>query len=155
MHATSAGLKAFTSWAAAEGIEEARKCCGGHGYSMSSGLPSLFAEYVPSCTYEGDNVRLSSSSPSCPHPCAWSGSASLLASRAQVILYLQTARYLMKALQQAQTGTKLKGGAKYLNDLAEQAQPSPVKSVEGFLCPHFQLHAHKHHARSSILSLSS
>ena len=28
----------------------------GHGYSLASGLPSLFAEFAPSQTYEGDNV---------------------------------------------------------------------------------------------------
>ena len=39
-------------------IEECRKLCGGHGYLNSSGLPELFAVYVPACTYEGDNVVL-------------------------------------------------------------------------------------------------
>lgn len=32
-HATSAGLKAFGTWAALETIEECRQACGGHGYS--------------------------------------------------------------------------------------------------------------------------
>lgn len=41
-----------------DAIEECRKLCGGHGYLCSSGLPELFAVYVPSCTYEGDNVVL-------------------------------------------------------------------------------------------------
>jgi len=41
-----------------DGIEECRKLCGGHGYLCSSGLPELFAVYVPACTYEGDNVVL-------------------------------------------------------------------------------------------------
>ena len=41
-----------------DAIEECRKLCGGHGYLNSSGLPELFAVYVPACTYEGDNVVL-------------------------------------------------------------------------------------------------
>nr|KAJ0196201.1 hypothetical protein LSAT_V11C700371920 [Lactuca sativa] len=34
------------------------KLCGGHRYLVSSGLPELFAVYIPTCTYEGDNVVL-------------------------------------------------------------------------------------------------
>lgn len=41
-----------------DGIEECRKLCGGHGYLCTSGLPELFAVYVPACTYEGDNIVL-------------------------------------------------------------------------------------------------
>lgn len=41
-----------------DAIEECRKLCGGHGYLCSSGLPELFAVYVPACTYEGDNTVL-------------------------------------------------------------------------------------------------
>jgi hypothetical protein len=41
-----------------DAIEECRKLCGGHGYLCASGLPELFAVYVPACTYEGDNVVL-------------------------------------------------------------------------------------------------
>lgn len=31
MHASSAGLKALCTFIAAEGLEDCRKCCGGHG----------------------------------------------------------------------------------------------------------------------------
>lgn len=41
-----------------DGIEECRKLCGGHGYLCASGLPELYAAYVPACTYEGDNTIL-------------------------------------------------------------------------------------------------
>ncbi|KAL4570945.1 hypothetical protein LXL04_026610 [Taraxacum kok-saghyz] len=57
-HACTAGLKSLTTTATADGIEECRKLCGGHGYLVSSGLPELFAVYIPACTYEGDNVVL-------------------------------------------------------------------------------------------------
>ncbi|KAJ8423263.1 hypothetical protein Cgig2_012288 [Carnegiea gigantea] len=58
VHACTAGLKSLTTSVTADGIEECRKLCGGHGYLCSSGLPELFAVYVPACTYEGDNVVL-------------------------------------------------------------------------------------------------
>lgn len=45
---------AFVSLAA-DGIESARRTCGGHGYSALSGLPRLFASYVQNVTWEGDN----------------------------------------------------------------------------------------------------
>ena len=32
--------------------------CGGHGYSMASGLPYLYANMVPANTYEGENMVL-------------------------------------------------------------------------------------------------
>ncbi|KAG5564810.1 hypothetical protein RHGRI_000870 [Rhododendron griersonianum] len=57
-HACTAGLKSLTTTATADGIEECRKLCGGHGYLCSSGLPELFAVYVPACTYEGENTVL-------------------------------------------------------------------------------------------------
>jgi len=48
-----------------------RLCCGGHGYSASSGLSQIIQEADAGCTYEGDNI----------------------------VLYLQTARYLLKCAQ--------------------------------------------------------
>lgn len=58
VHACTAGLKSLTTGVTADGIEECRKLCGGHGYLCASGLPELFAAYVPACTYEGDNTVL-------------------------------------------------------------------------------------------------
>ncbi|KAG7339925.1 acyl-CoA oxidase [Nitzschia inconspicua] len=42
----------------ADGIEECRKACGGHGYLSCSGLPELFTSYLQSPTVEGDNHML-------------------------------------------------------------------------------------------------
>ncbi|KAJ1464704.1 acyl-CoA dehydrogenase/oxidase C-terminal [Baffinella frigidus] len=38
-----------------DGIEESRKCCGGHGYLLSSGIPELLGYALQHCTAEGDN----------------------------------------------------------------------------------------------------
>jgi hypothetical protein len=42
VHATSAGLKAFCTWATHYGIDACRQACGGHGYSAYSRLPQMF-----------------------------------------------------------------------------------------------------------------
>ncbi|XP_064474025.1 peroxisomal acyl-coenzyme A oxidase 1-like [Ornithodoros turicata] len=72
LHAISSGLKAYCSEMAAKGIETCRLACGGHGFLLISGLPRLYATTVAACTYEGENT----------------------------VLYLQTARYLLKSLSQ-------------------------------------------------------
>ncbi|KAF9906604.1 hypothetical protein BX616_000673 [Lobosporangium transversale] len=59
VHASSSGLKSLTTTMAAAGIEECRRCCGGHGFSSFSGLPLLLQDYVPNVTWEGDNYILS------------------------------------------------------------------------------------------------
>ncbi|KAK9698815.1 hypothetical protein RND81_08G133000 [Saponaria officinalis] len=86
VHACTAGLKSLTTSATADGIEECRKLCGGHGYLCSSGLPELFAVYVPACTYEGDNV----------------------------VLQLQVARFLMKTVAQLGSGKQPVGTVAYM-----------------------------------------
>ena len=56
LHAASAGLKALTTWDAIGAIDACRQACGGHGYSAYSGLPTLYVDYAPATTYEGDNT---------------------------------------------------------------------------------------------------
>jgi len=53
LHAESSGLKAWLTQRAADGIEALRKLCGGHGYSASSGLPELSANFLALATLEG------------------------------------------------------------------------------------------------------
>ncbi|XP_044309580.1 peroxisomal acyl-coenzyme A oxidase 1 isoform X5 [Varanus komodoensis] len=99
LHALSAGLKAFTSWIANAGIEECRMACGGHGYSRCSGLPDIYVNFTPSCTYEGENT----------------------------VMMLQTARFLVKSYTQVSAGQLVSGMMSYLNDLPEQRiQPQQV-----------------------------
>ncbi|CAA7261995.1 unnamed protein product [Cyclocybe aegerita] len=58
MHATTSGLKVYVSTNGVADIETARRSMGGHGYSAFSGLGRLYADYLPSVTYEGDNFVL-------------------------------------------------------------------------------------------------
>ncbi|XP_056406303.1 peroxisomal acyl-coenzyme A oxidase 1 isoform X1 [Hyla sarda] len=104
LHALSAGLKAFTTWAASYGIEECRMACGGHGYSRSSGIPDIYVTFTPACTYEGENT----------------------------VMMLQTARFLFKSYSAALSGERLEGMVSYLNDVSlqrVQAQPLAGRSL--------------------------
>lgn len=91
LHALSSGLKAACTDVAADGIEVCRRQCGGHGYSILSGLPTLFISYVQNVTWEGDNN----------------------------VMYLQAARFLVKAWMAAQAGKPLAGSSAYLADGAK------------------------------------
>ncbi|OZJ02727.1 hypothetical protein BZG36_04711, partial [Bifiguratus adelaidae] len=78
VHAYSSGLKAYTTAVAADGIEDARKAMGGHGYSQFAGIQDFYVTYLPTNTYEGEN---------------W-------------LLTQQTARYLVKILADVQKDPK-------------------------------------------------
>ncbi|OCF35829.1 acyl-CoA oxidase [Kwoniella heveanensis BCC8398] len=87
-HATSAGLKAFCTWACLDTIDKCRQSCGGHGYSAYSNFPLMYADFAVQCTWEGDNT----------------------------ILSLQAGRSLVGAWGAAIKGKKLAPGVAYLND---------------------------------------
>lgn len=96
IHGTMAGLKAFCSWDTLAGIEECRQCCGGTGYSSYSGLASLLADFSVIVTFEGDNT----------------------------VMALQTANYLVHAVEKLTSGEKLAGSVQYL----ERVQRSQTQS---------------------------
>ncbi|KAJ8555099.1 hypothetical protein K7X08_001597 [Anisodus acutangulus] len=124
-HACTAGLKSLTTTATADGIEECRKLCGGHGYLCSSGLPELFAVYVPACTYEGDNV----------------------------VLQLQVARFLMKTVSQLGSGKKPVGTIAYMGRIEHLMQcHSDVKQAKDWLKPSAILEAFE--ARAARMSVA-
>ncbi len=58
LHCSLSALKSFCSTVAAEGIEDCRKACGGHGYLDCSGFPELVNTYLQNPTVEGDNYML-------------------------------------------------------------------------------------------------
>ncbi|KAG2181992.1 hypothetical protein INT43_006918, partial [Umbelopsis isabellina] len=90
VHVLTCGLKSWGTRRACDGIEECRKAMGGHGYSAFSGLSDLFASYIPSNTYEGDN---------------W-------------ILTQQVARFLVKELGKLANGKEVSATTSYLARLA-------------------------------------
>jgi acyl-CoA oxidase len=58
VHATTSALKSYCTTFTADGIEDCRKACGGHGFLVCSGLVELSNTYLQSCTVEGDNQML-------------------------------------------------------------------------------------------------
>ncbi|KAI3623595.1 acyl-CoA oxidase [Malassezia furfur] len=90
-HATSAGLKAFCTWATLSAIETCRQACGGHGYSSYVGLAPLYNDFAVHCTWEGDNT----------------------------ILALQSGRALIAAYQESKNGKTQGEALDYLNRLDE------------------------------------
>lgn len=58
LHVQSCALKSYGTTISVEGIETCRRACGGHGYAQYSGIGHLYAEMLPSVTYEGDNFML-------------------------------------------------------------------------------------------------
>ncbi|GHJ85108.1 hypothetical protein NliqN6_1510 [Naganishia liquefaciens] len=86
-HSTSAGLKAFCTWACLETIDKCRQSCGGHGYSAYSGFPNMYADFAVQCTWEGDNT----------------------------ILSLQSGRALVSSWEDAKKGKALSPGVAYMS----------------------------------------
>ena len=115
VHASASGLKAFGCAFAADGIEDLRRACGGHGYLMSSGIAPLEADFKgPNATAEGDAV----------------------------VLLLQTARFLVKSVETARSGNvaELPGMTACFAPLADPAyepvthgKPPPVLDPAVFL----------------------
>lgn len=106
--ATAGALKALCTFLASQGIEDCRKCCGGNGYLMSSGVASLAADYVWQTTAEGD----------------W------------IVLMLTTAKHLIKSFGKFRSGESAGGVVYFKNinarDLAKDAPP-PVTNPEDFI----------------------
>ncbi|KAL4243883.1 Acyl-coenzyme A oxidase [Abortiporus biennis] len=58
MHATTSGLKVLVTATSTHDIETARRALGGHGFSAYAGIGRIYADNLPSVTYEGDNYLL-------------------------------------------------------------------------------------------------
>jgi len=88
LHATLCGLKVWSTLWAHTSIEDCRKACGGQGYLRSSGVCDLTAEFAEPATVEGE----------------------------QVIMSLQVARFLIKAVGELAAGRPVVGSVEYLKD---------------------------------------
>lgn len=86
LHAISCCLKAVSTNESTQSAHNLRLACGGHGYLTSSGFNNIYGTTSAAQAYEGENT----------------------------VLFLQTARFLMKAWQQALKGEKLTPTVIYL-----------------------------------------
>ena len=109
--AASGGLKALTSYLATLGIEDLRKCCGGNGYLLHSGIAAIACDYLWQVTAEGDYI----------------------------ILTLLTSRFLLKSVGKAFLGKKLKGIVEYFNEISnpdfdlEKVYPGQASDSSSFM----------------------
>jgi flavocytochrome c len=109
--ASSAGLKSLVTLISTSGAEDLRKCCGGNGYLLNSGIAALCCDYLWQVTAEGDTV----------------------------ILGLLTARHIVNSIGHALGGSKLTGIMEYFNILGDKnfslasMRPKRVDNPSDFL----------------------
>ena len=101
LHATLSGLKATATVQAHDCIEECRKCCGGQGFLMSSGIAKLSPDFSEWVTVEGE----------------------------QVILSLQCARFLIKAVHTAKEGKAMTATIAYIGESDRPFDPSSPAGI--------------------------
>eukprot|EP01096_Ripella_sp_DP13-Kostka_P008124 TRINITY_DN301_c0_g2_i3.p1 TRINITY_DN301_c0_g2~~TRINITY_DN301_c0_g2_i3.p1 ORF type:complete len:1349 (-),score=671.96 TRINITY_DN301_c0_g2_i3:116-4162(-) len=129
--ATAAGLKGMITAMTHAGIEDLRKCCGGNGYLLNSGIAALAQDYAWQTTAEGD----------------W------------IILMLQTARFLNKSLIKATKGQTLSDTCNYLSPLADPNfsldahRPPSVSSISDLLRIDHLHSLYRFRALSSVFSV--
>ncbi|KGL73967.1 Peroxisomal acyl-coenzyme A oxidase 2, partial [Tinamus guttatus] len=122
LHAFSSGFKAMVSQHCTSGVEICLRACGGHGYSLLSGLPSLYTRIIASCIYEGENT----------------------------VLFLQTARFLIKCFMAASAGQPIPPSVTYLSSV--KPGKCPAKDKSDFLSPETYLKAYEQMAIRLISS---
>ncbi|CAG9581083.1 unnamed protein product [Danaus chrysippus] len=116
LHALSCCLKAVSTSDAAQCVERCRLSCGGHGYMLSSNLPLTYGLVTAACTYEGENT----------------------------VMLLQTARYLVKAWQQAAGGQTLPPTVSYLREVVAGRRSPPFdNTIEGIVAGFYRVAAGK------------
>ncbi|XP_051483612.1 peroxisomal acyl-coenzyme A oxidase 2 isoform X2 [Apus apus] len=125
LHASSSGFKALVTQHCTSGVEICLRACGGHGYSLLSGLPSLYTKILASCIYEGENT----------------------------ILLLQTARFLIKSFMAASSGQPVPPSVTYL--AAVKPRKCPAKNKLDFLSPDIYTEAYEHTAVRLISSTAA
>ncbi|RZF45952.1 hypothetical protein LSTR_LSTR008329 [Laodelphax striatellus] len=94
LHAMACCLKAVCTADAAVAIEECRRSCGGHGYMTCSNFPATYGMVTAAETYEGENT----------------------------VLYLQTARYLVKCWHLTKS-SELPATVQYLRKATSRRKP--------------------------------
>uniref|UniRef100_A0A8C5QLV2 Acyl-coenzyme A oxidase n=1 Tax=Leptobrachium leishanense TaxID=445787 RepID=A0A8C5QLV2_9ANUR len=115
----------YASEICSNGVEVCRKACGGHGYSLFSGLPSLYTKVVAACTYEGENT----------------------------VLHLQTARFLVKSFLLAQSGKALPASTTYLS--SPVSNRCRANNQSDFLNPDVYVEAYQQRAYRLVASAAN
>jgi len=123
-------LKAICTFTVWQGMEDCRKCCGGNGFLLCSGIAAQVLDYVWQTTAEGDFI----------------------------VLLLQTVRMLVKSLQGTKKGETVASVCDYMLALKdpkfdlEKASPPQAKSPKEFKNLDYLLALFKHRALVAVVS---
>ena len=106
-HILLSGAKAIGTWWVNSALFVCMQSCGGHGYSVFSGIPHLIQNYAPNSILEGENT----------------------------ILLMQVGRYLLKNYKNLKKGklAKLIGNVAYLKD-AKALSMFKIEETKEFIC---------------------
>ncbi|RPA79440.1 acyl-CoA oxidase [Ascobolus immersus RN42] len=132
IHTASTALKVCVTEDCVAGLEEARRACGGHGFSAHAGFGQWWANIVPSQTYEGDNY----------------------------VLPQQITRHLLKTLAALHKNAShpLTPSTAYLRNITNRlwsSQRSPVITPSSWLKPEHQLAALQKRSVTLLLNLAA
>ena len=136
IHASTSALKSFCTTIAADGIEDCRKACGGHGFLQSSGFPEMITSYLQNPTVEGDNQMLP----------------------------MQVVKVLLKLVKDVQGGNMedwKKCDARYLLEPVqamlngEESESCSADSKESMMDTKVLLEAHQHRAARLLVKVAS
>jgi len=120
VHALCAGLKAYVTAEAADGVEDARELCGGHGFMSISGLPDPISAIAGGCTFEGENH----------------------------VMWQQLGRHLFKQVDAIQAGQEVDEQTQYLSTKGHSTPCSTTD--RNFLDRSVQLSIYRHRAQRLI-----
>lgn len=121
-------MKAIITGDTLKAMEVLRRSAGGHGFSSYSGLPQIQTEVSPTATFEGENT----------------------------ILFLQTARFLIKALNSIKKGKGLPEIAAFLEQVAKAPTLEvKIESQREFNCPEIIRHIFMNHAYFKIVAANN
>jgi acyl-CoA oxidase len=126
VHALTAGMKAYVTSEAADGAEDARKLCGGHGYMSISGLPEIVGALTGGATFEGENY----------------------------VLWQQIGRHLLKQLDRLQDGEPIEPQVQYLADVEDPNIACSAFGTQ-FLDPEVQLTIYRDRAHRLVVKAHS
>lgn len=125
IHALTAALKAYNTQTCLDGVEDARKCCGGFGYSDMSGFTTILSTVLPLPTLEGENY----------------------------VMYQQTARYLVKGIAAFQSNNEVDDQLAYLR--LPQESHCPLSTAADFLDPDNQITIFRHRAARLVFDAAA
>eukprot|EP01006_Ploeotia_vitrea_P007225 TRINITY_DN16467_c0_g1_i2.p1 TRINITY_DN16467_c0_g1~~TRINITY_DN16467_c0_g1_i2.p1 ORF type:complete len:720 (+),score=32.30 TRINITY_DN16467_c0_g1_i2:127-2160(+) len=137
LHASSAGIKGVACLIVADGMEDCRKACGGHGYLLSAGIGQHYMDYLAVPTLEGESM----------------------------VMALQTARFLVKSCNNARSSSKplsalcsylqpLRGSTTFTDELSRRSAPKVAANIGQWKDTQYLLSVVQHRAMVAVATVT-